>query len=138
MSYYFISKIQISKEFDSLVTLVVYAEQHSQDKMQNYPENMANLAQKIVALELKDAFIGWFITMFVGIIADQKLKKLKYSLRHQHFHIGVFLVLSWFRKICVNLWIKLKIFLKKNLDSRFGWTGVVPQKVANPARAARS
>ena len=98
MNYY--RKIQISKKFDSLVTSIVYAEQHSQDKRQNYRGNLEELAQKIFALELKDAFAGWFITTFTGIIADQKLKKLKYSLRHQHFHVGVFLVLPWFRKIC--------------------------------------
>ena len=55
MSYYLISKMRISKAFDSLVTSIVYAEQHSQDKRQNYLENLEDLAQKIVALELKDA-----------------------------------------------------------------------------------
>ena len=53
MSYYLISKIQISKEFDGLVTSIVYAEQHSQDKRRNYLENLENLAQKIVGLELR-------------------------------------------------------------------------------------
>ena len=93
MSYYLISKIQISKEFDSLVTSVVYAEQHSEDKRQDYLDILEDLAQKIVPLELKDAFADWFMITFTGIIDDQKLKKLKYSLRHQNFHIGVFLVL---------------------------------------------
>ena len=42
MNYY--RKIQISKEFDGLVTSVVYAEQHSQDKKQDYLENLECLA----------------------------------------------------------------------------------------------
>ena len=85
MSYYLIdiSKIH-NQEMDTLVASVVYAEQHSEDnKRENYLENLEYLAQKIVSSELKDAFTGWFITTFTGIIADQRLEQLKYSLKEK-------------------------------------------------------
>ena len=85
MSYYLIDINKIyNQEMDALVASVVYAEQHSEyNQRENYLKNLENLAQKIIPLELKEAFTNWFIITFTGIIAEKELEKLKYSLEER-------------------------------------------------------
>ena len=79
MSYYLIDISKVYNwEMDALVASVVYAKQHSEDnKTENYLKKLENFAQKIIPLELKEAFARWFITTFTGIVADQKLEQIK-------------------------------------------------------------
>ena len=78
-----ISKVY-NQEMDALVASVVYAEQHSEDnKREDYLKNLENLAQKIIPSELKEAFAGWFMITFTGIIEEQELEQFKYSLEER-------------------------------------------------------
>ena len=104
MSYYLIdiSKVH-NQKMDTLVRSMVYAEQHSEDdKREDYLKNLENLAQKIVPLELKQAFAGWFT--LISTMPKENIERIKHSLkereenmffwranlqrRHQHESVG--------------------------------------------------
>ena len=84
MSYYLIDISKIQNISDNLVRSVVYAERHSEDDTkENYLDNLENLAQKIVPLELKQAFAGWFTLISTGTMPKENIERIKHSLKEK-------------------------------------------------------
>ena len=84
MSYYLIDISKVQNLGDTLVTSVVYAEQHSEDRTrQDYIDNLEHLARKIVPMELKQAFVDWFTMISTGTMPEQKIKQIEGSLKER-------------------------------------------------------
>ena len=84
MSYYLIDISKVQNLDDTLVTSVVYAEQHSEDSTrQDYIDNLEHLARKIIPMELKQAFVDWFTMISTGTMPEQKIKQIEDSLKER-------------------------------------------------------
>ena len=82
MSYYLIDISKVQNLKDTLVSSVVYAEQQDNTR-ENYLDNLEHLAQKIVPLELKQAFADWFALIATGTMPKDNIERIKYSLKEK-------------------------------------------------------
>ena len=82
MSYYLIDISKVQNLKDNLVSSVVYAEQQDNTR-EDYLDNLEHLAQKIVPLELKQAFADWFTLISTGTMPKDDIERIKYSLKEK-------------------------------------------------------